>query len=182
MLRLSAEQRIKAFGARRDEILASIVEAKADGNSFGVKQLEATKKRVDRTLKSLREHEGGETEGAVFEHMGFDMLVVDEAHYYKNLAVVGRSVAGMSSNVERQMRKTSSTSATTSRAGPRLQHRLRHGHAGQQHHERALQHAAIPRAGRFFNRRASTSSPIGRRPTGRPCSRWRSNPRATGSR
>lgn len=97
MLRLSAEQRIKAFGARRDEILASIVEAKADGNSFGVLQLEATKKRVDRTLKSLREHEGGETEGAVFEHMGFDMLVVDEAHYYKNLAVVGRSVAGMSS-------------------------------------------------------------------------------------
>lgn len=97
MLRLSTEQRLKAFGARREEILASIAEAHADGNTFGVKQLEAARKRVERTLKTLREGGSRETEGAVFENIGFDMLVVDEAHYYKNLAVVGRSVAGMSS-------------------------------------------------------------------------------------
>ena len=62
-----------------------------------MKQLEAARKRVERTLKTLREGGSRETEGAVFENIGFDMLVVDEAHYYKNLAVVGRSVAGMSS-------------------------------------------------------------------------------------
>lgn len=95
-LSLSAERRERAFSARRDEIVASIAEAAADGNSFGVKQLEAARRRVESTLKALREN-GGATQGVTFEQAGFDMLVVDEAHYYKNLAVVGRSVAGMSS-------------------------------------------------------------------------------------
>lgn len=97
MLHLSVERRIESFDKRLTEIVASIASANEDGNRFGVKQLEAARKRTQSTLRSLREGVS-KTDGVSFEGLGFDMLVVDEAHYYKNLAVVGRSVAGMSSS------------------------------------------------------------------------------------
>ena len=96
MLHLSDERRIAAAERRIAEISASIEASSKKGNAFSVKKLEAMRKRAQSLIDSLRKKEGS-TDGVSFEDVGFDMVVVDEAHYYKNLAIAGRSVAGMSS-------------------------------------------------------------------------------------
>ena len=95
MLGLSHERKEAALTRRIEEIETSIALSRGDGNDFSVKQLEQMRKRVERQLDKLRS--GNRTAGVSFEEVGFDFLLVDEAHGYKNLAVVGRSVAGMSS-------------------------------------------------------------------------------------
>ena len=95
MLGLSAERKKESTQRRISELESSIASAKKDGLGFTVKQLEAARKRAERTLEKLRD--ARQTEGMDFESCGFDFLLVDEAHGYKNLAIVGRSVAGMSS-------------------------------------------------------------------------------------
>ena len=96
MLHLSDERRIASAERRIAEISASIEASSKKGNAFSVKKLEAMRKRAQSLIDSLRKKEGS-TDGVSFEDVGFDMVVVDEAHYYKNLAIAGRSVAGMSS-------------------------------------------------------------------------------------
>ncbi|MDY2776970.1 MAG: DEAD/DEAH box helicase family protein [Collinsella sp.] len=96
MLSLSADYKIRAHKERLDELVQSITAAKESGNRFSVKQLEQARARVKGQIDRLRER-GHSTEGLTFEDMGFDFLLVDEAHGYKNLAVAGRSIAGMSS-------------------------------------------------------------------------------------
>lgn len=95
MLGLSPARKMASTQRRISELEQSIASAKKDGMGFTVKQLEAAKKRAERTLGKLRDSK--QTEGMDFETCGFDFLLVDEAHGYKNLAIVGRSVAGMSS-------------------------------------------------------------------------------------
>ena len=95
--------RITSHGARQ-KMLKSIETAKSDGNDFSakklkdeigkmekslnrtVKQAEKDRMRVDGKLQALR---GGEDnkEWIDFEDLGVDMLFVDEAHQYKNLAI-----------------------------------------------------------------------------------------------
>lgn len=103
-MHVSPERRQRYFDRRKSEMLKSIETAKTDGNDFAakklkdeigkmeknlsktVKQNEKDRARVDGRLQALR---GGENnkDWIDFEDLGVDMLFVDEAHQYKNLAI-----------------------------------------------------------------------------------------------
>lgn len=103
-MHVSPERRENYFSRRKAEMLKSIETAKSDGNDFSakklkdeigkmekslnrtVKQAEKNRMRVDGKLQALR---GGEDnkEWIDFEDLGVDMLFVDEAHQFKNLAI-----------------------------------------------------------------------------------------------
>lgn len=103
-MHVSPERREKYFERRKAEMLDSIETAKSDGNDFSakklkdeigkmeknlsktVKQAEKDRMRVDGKLQALRD--SGESKDWIdFEDLGVDMLFVDEAHQYKNLAI-----------------------------------------------------------------------------------------------
>lgn len=103
-MHVSPERRQRYFDRRKSEMLKSIETAKTDGNDFSakklkdeigkmeknlsktVKQNEKDRARVDGKLSTLR---GGENnkDWIDFEDLGVDMLFVDEAHQFKNLAI-----------------------------------------------------------------------------------------------
>ena len=103
-MHVSPERREKYFSRRKAEMLDSIETAKSDGNDFSakklkdeigkmekslnrtVKQAEKDRMRVDGKLQALRGGEGNK-EWIDFEDLGVDMLFVDEAHQFKNLAI-----------------------------------------------------------------------------------------------
>lgn len=94
MIPVSPERRIAGLEARRQEFIEARTVAEED-ESFSVKQIEAQVKIADRKIKGLRQEK--DSEGVYFDNLGFDMLVVDEAHTFKNLAVAtSMSVAGIS--------------------------------------------------------------------------------------
>lgn len=101
-MHVSPERRERYFSRRKAEMLDSIDTAEAVGNDFSakklkdeigkmeknlnrtVKQAERDRMRVDGKLQALR---GGGKEWIDFEDLGVDMLFIDEAHQYKNLAI-----------------------------------------------------------------------------------------------
>lgn len=103
-MHVSPERREKYFERRKAEMLDSIETAKSDGNDFSakklkdeigkmeknlgktVKQAEKDRMRVDGKLQALRDS-GESKEWIDFEDLGVDMLFVDEAHQFKNLAI-----------------------------------------------------------------------------------------------
>lgn len=102
-MHVSPERRERYFSRRKAEMLDSIDTAEAVGNDFSakklkdeigkmeknlnrtVKQAERDRMRVDGKLQALRG--GGSKEWIDFEDLGVDMLFIDEAHQYKNLAI-----------------------------------------------------------------------------------------------
>lgn len=67
------------------EIADGISDLKAQrGERFGVKQMEATKKRLEARLAKLAD-QSDKDDVLTFEELGVDRIFVDEAHYYKNL-------------------------------------------------------------------------------------------------
>ncbi len=102
-MHVSPERRERYFSRRKAEMLDSIDTAEAVGNDFSakklkdeigkmeknlnrtVKQTERDRMRVDGKLQTLRG--GGNKEWIDFEDLGVDMLFIDEAHQYKNLAI-----------------------------------------------------------------------------------------------
>lgn len=102
-MHVSPERRERYFSRRKAEMLDSIDTAEAVGNDFSakklkdeigkmeknlnrtVKQAERDRMRVDGKLQALRG--GGDKEWIDFEDLGVDMLFIDEAHQYKNLAI-----------------------------------------------------------------------------------------------
>lgn len=102
-MHVSPERREGYFSRRKAEMLDSIDTAEAVGNDFSakklkdeigkmeknlnrtVKQAERDRMRVDGKLQALRG--GGNKEWIDFEDLGVDMLFIDEAHQYKNLAI-----------------------------------------------------------------------------------------------
>lgn len=102
-MHVSPERREGYFSRRKAEMLDSIDTAEAVGNDFSakklkdeigkmeknlnrtVKQAERDRMRVDGKLQTLRG--GGNKEWIDFEDLGVDMLFIDEAHQYKNLAI-----------------------------------------------------------------------------------------------
>lgn len=102
-MHVSPERREKYFSRRKAEMLDSIDTAEAVGNDFSakkpkdeigkmeknlnrtVKQAERDRMRVDGKLQALRGD--GNKEWIDFEDLGVDMLFIDEAHQYKNLAI-----------------------------------------------------------------------------------------------
>ena len=102
-MHVSPERRERYFSRRKAEMLDSIDTAEAVGNDFSakklkdeigkmeknlnrtVKQAERDRMRVDGKLQTLRGD--GNKEWIDFEDLGVDMLFIDEAHQYKNLAI-----------------------------------------------------------------------------------------------
>lgn len=102
-MHVSPERRERYFSRRKAEMLDSIDTAEAVGNDFSakklkdeigkmeknlnrtVKQAERDRMRVDGKLQALRGD--GNKEWIGFEDLGVDMLFIDEAHQYKNLAI-----------------------------------------------------------------------------------------------
>ncbi len=103
-MHVSPDRRRRYFETRKREMLKSVETSKTDGNDFAakklkdeigkmernlnrtVKQAEKDRMRVDGRLQSLRGADEGK-DWLDFEDLGVDMLFVDEAHQYKNLAI-----------------------------------------------------------------------------------------------
>lgn len=94
MIPVSPDRRLAALESRRQEFIDARTTAE-DDESFSVKQIEAQVKIADRKINGLRQDK--DSEGVYFDNLGFDMIVLDEAHTFKNLAVAtSMSVAGIS--------------------------------------------------------------------------------------
>lgn len=101
-LHVTRERRIERLEARKQTFVDAAVVARKDQGKrdMTVKQLEGVAKRAETAIKALRD--GKETKddvalsGIDFEGLGVDMLVVDEAHHFKNLGVpVAAACPGM---------------------------------------------------------------------------------------
>lgn len=98
---LSEERQREMIERQIDELEVGIQEAKmeSDGGHYTVKQLEKTRKSLERRLEKLNNKEKKD-DVVTFEELGVDRLYVDEAHYYKNafLYTKMRNVAGIAQN------------------------------------------------------------------------------------
>lgn len=98
-LQMSYGAQKAALKARIDELEESRLLELSDGageKDFSVKQIEGVRDKFKSKLESLEKKNATKTlEGATFEEIGCDAIFVDEAHYFKNLAVSGGSVPGM---------------------------------------------------------------------------------------
>lgn len=98
-LQMSYGAQKAALTARIDELEESRLMELEDGageKDFSVKQIEGVRDKFKSKLQSLEKRNASKTlEGATFEEVGCDAIFVDEAHYFKNLAVSGGSVPGM---------------------------------------------------------------------------------------
>jgi N12 class adenine-specific DNA methylase len=69
-----------------DELMMGIEESKKEsGQNWSIKQMEVQKKKLDVELEKL--HDTKKDDVINFEELGVDAIYLDEAHYYKNLAV-----------------------------------------------------------------------------------------------
>ena len=97
-LQMSYGAQKAALTARIDELEESRLMELEDGageKDFSVKQIEGVRDKFKSKLKSLEDRNASKKlEGATFEEVGCDAIFVDEAHYFKNLAVSGGSVPG----------------------------------------------------------------------------------------
>ena len=95
---LSKERQIMEIERQIDDIVIGMEEAKRNkGENFSVKQMARAKKSAEAKLKKLND-QSRKDDVVTFEELGIDRLLVDEAHSYKNLAVVTKmtNVAGIS--------------------------------------------------------------------------------------
>ncbi len=94
---ISRERQREMLEAQIQEIVDGIEELKySRGERFSIKEMERTKKSLETRLKKLNSDENKDSV-VTFEELGVDMLYVDEAHGYKNLACITkmRNVAGI---------------------------------------------------------------------------------------
>jgi len=94
---ISKERQKAMLEEQIDELIEGIEEIKnQNGERFTVKELERTRKTLERRLKDLND-DTGKDQVITFEQLGVDMLFVDEAHSFKNCAIVTkmRNVAGV---------------------------------------------------------------------------------------
>ncbi|MBR5090535.1 MAG: N-6 DNA methylase, partial [Ruminiclostridium sp.] len=94
---MSVERQISILQKQEQEILEGIDEAKRNrGENFTIKQMEKARKAVRQKLDKLND-QSRKDDVVTFEELGVDRLFIDEAHYYKNLAVFTkmRNVGGI---------------------------------------------------------------------------------------
>ena len=94
---ISIDRQIKILKEQIDDITKGIAIEKANsGQSFSVKQMVATKKKLEAKLEKLNKQDRKD-DVITFEELGIDKLFVDEAHNYKNLFLYTkmRNVAGI---------------------------------------------------------------------------------------
>jgi len=95
---MSVERQKAILEQQIDEIMVGIAQAKRDrAENFTVKQMEKTRKGLQAKLEKLND-QTRKDDLVTFEELGVDRIFVDEAHYYKNLAVYTkmRNVGGIS--------------------------------------------------------------------------------------
>lgn len=97
---LSIERQQKFLQDEIERYTQEIASAKKEksGQDLSVKQMEATKKRLQSHLEQLMDSPKDDV--VTFEQLGIDSLMVDEAHEFKNLAVTTKmqNVAGISTS------------------------------------------------------------------------------------
>lgn len=97
---LSIERQQKFLQDEIERYTQEIASAKKEksGQDLSVKQMEATKKRLQSHLEELMDSPKDDV--VTFEQLGVDSLMVDEAHEFKNLAVTTKmqNVAGISTS------------------------------------------------------------------------------------
>ena len=94
---MSIERQRRILEDQLDETLEGIAYLKkSKGDNFSVKQLEKTKKSIKTKLDKLND-QTRKDDVVTFEELGVDRIFIDEAHYYKNLAVFSkmRNVGGI---------------------------------------------------------------------------------------
>lgn len=94
---MSREYQEKHIQEQIDEIMSFLADYKHDrSQSFTVKQLEKTKKKLQTCLQKLND-DFKKDDVITFEELGVDKLLIDEAHNYKNLFLHTkmRNVAGI---------------------------------------------------------------------------------------
>lgn len=95
---LSKERQVMMLEREIADIVAGIAEAKqSSGDNFSIKQMERAKKSAKTKLEKLND-QSRKDDVVTFEELGVDRLLVDEAHEFKNLAVITKmqNVAGIS--------------------------------------------------------------------------------------
>ncbi len=97
-----SEERQRAMIERQLEDLEDGIQAaklESDGGRYTIKQLEKTRKTLERRLEKLNDT-ARKDDVVTFEELGVDHLYVDEAHSYKNafLYTKMRNVAGIAQN------------------------------------------------------------------------------------
>ena len=94
---LSTERQIKSIESQIEEITLSITDLIAQkGERYSIKQMEKTRKTLEKRLKTLNDAEKKD-DVVTFEQLGVDSLFVDESHNYKNLFLYTkmRNVSGV---------------------------------------------------------------------------------------
>ena len=92
-LHVSKERRLKNMNARVEEFTRAVEEATRarGGKDPTVKRLEAARKSAETAMRNLRDGKESRDDKALagieFERLGVDMLIVDEAHHFKNLGI-----------------------------------------------------------------------------------------------
>lgn len=95
---LSIERQIKSISGQIDEITMALNDLiKQKGERYSIKQMEKTRKGLEKRLKQLNDADKKD-DVVTFEQLGVDSLFVDESHNYKNLFLYTkmRNVSGVS--------------------------------------------------------------------------------------
>jgi len=95
---VSVERQREVLENELEELIEGISELKnREGDRFSIKQLEKTKKSLKQKLDALNDQSGKDSQ-VTFEELGVDRLFIDEAQYFKNLAVFTKmhNVSGIS--------------------------------------------------------------------------------------
>ena len=99
-IQISPERREQLLSDKVEELQEAIGEEKIkNGERWTIKQMEAQKKRLETQLSMLAD-ERRKDDLVYFEELGIDSIMVDEAHFYKNMAIFSKMsrVSGITAN------------------------------------------------------------------------------------
>ena len=95
---LSQERQVEYLQSQIHDVISQVAQLKEErAENFTVKQMERMRKQLEKKLDKLND-QSRKDDVVTFEQLGVDSLMVDEAHAFKNLAVLSkmRNVAGIS--------------------------------------------------------------------------------------
>lgn len=95
---LSQERQVEYLQSQIHDVINQVAQLKEErAENFTVKQMERMRKQLEKKLDKLND-QSRKDDVVTFEQLGVDSLMVDEAHVFKNLAVLSkmRNVAGIS--------------------------------------------------------------------------------------
>lgn len=95
---LSQERQVEYLQSQIHDVICQVAQLKEErAENFTVKQMERMRKQLEKKLDKLND-QSRKDDVVTFEQLGVDSLMVDEAHAFKNLAVLSkmRNVAGIS--------------------------------------------------------------------------------------